>query len=308
MIAYKEGDPNDIPHALPELTQQNLRRKSIWEQVLYEGMMDGLGYNKNREPFVRLAKSATLDVFRPHIDRGPVAIQGMLYAISGLLPLERALQEEESKRYAETLRRAWKGLQSSFPGAMLAKTDWRFFPTRPTNFPTVRIAAAGSLIQKILREDLFRRIIQTLKSGRPVKERTRELLDLLEVEPFGFWSRHYHFDRPTTRTVTMLGAERRRDIITNTVLPIAFLYARIFKDREVRQGTLQVYHAFPPAEKNYITRFMEKQLLKGAIPLNSVSKQQGTIQLYKFYCTQRRCSECSIGKMVFEKKGFQPSV
>ncbi|MGB2869428.1 MAG: DUF2851 family protein [Bacteroidota bacterium] len=302
----EEGDPDDIPPPLPELTQQNLRRKSLWEQVLYEGMMDGLGYSKNREPFVKLARSATLDVFRPYVNRNLVTVEALLYGVAGLLPFEGLLQEEESRRYAGHLTRAWKELLGSFTGEILAATDWRFFPTRPTNFPTVRIAAAASLIQKILSEDLFRKIIQALKSGLPARERRRALLDLLDVEPAGLWSRHYHFDRPTTKTITMLGAERRSDIITNTILPIAFLYARIFKDREVRQGALQIYSSFPPAEENFITRLMYKQLLKGTILLDSVSKQQGVIQLYKFYCTQHRCSECSIGTMVFGREGPQP--
>jgi hypothetical protein len=39
---------------------------------------------------------------------------------------------------------------------------------------------------------------------------------------------------------------------------------------------------------------MEKQLLKGKSPLKNVSSQQAVIQLYKFYCTEGRCSECEL--------------
>ena len=297
----EEGNPDEIPPPLPEPSRQSLRRKGLWEQVLYEGMMDGLGYSKNREPFVRLARSVTLDILRPLADEGLNKIEAVLFGVAGLLPTKKLLDEAESREYAGALILTWRGLQKSFAGETLAETDWRFFPTRPTNFPTVRIAAAGALIGKILFEDLFRKIIQTLKSGQPSKEKRETLFDLLRIENAGFWSRHYHFNRPATG-VTVLGTSRGSDILTNTILPIAFLYARIFKDREVRQGALQVYNSFPPADENFITRLMQRQLLKGRIPLDSVGKQQGLIQLYKFYCTQDRCLECSIGVTVFRKE------
>ena len=47
--------------SLPELTQKDFSRKELWEQILYEGLMEGLGYSKNREPFIQLAQNAALE-------------------------------------------------------------------------------------------------------------------------------------------------------------------------------------------------------------------------------------------------------
>jgi hypothetical protein len=44
---------------------------------------------------------------------------------------------------------------------------------------------------------------------------------------------------------------------------------------------------------------MQQQLLKGRLALDSPGRQQAAIQLYKFYCTEGRCHECDIGKLVF---------
>ncbi|MGH2567723.1 MAG: hypothetical protein ACRDGA_05245, partial [Bacteroidota bacterium] len=84
------------------------------------------------------------------------------------------------------------------------------------------------------------------------------------------------------------------------VLPIALLYARTFKDKNVRAGAIQLHQFLPPLSENSITRLMAKQLLKGKIALDSVGAQQGVIQLYKFYCTEERCAECEVGKVVFK--------
>jgi hypothetical protein len=98
--------------------------------------------------------------------------------------------------------------------------------------------------------------------------------------------------------VTALGTSRIRDIVVNAVLPIALLYARIFKDKSVREGALDVYQSIPPSENNSVTRLMETQLLKGRLSLNNVSRQQATIQLYKYYCLEKRCSDCELGTML----------
>jgi len=125
------------------------------------------------------------------------------------------------------------------------------------------------------------------------------MLKLFSIETNDFWKHHYNFDEAAPKNVTALGATRIREIIINAVLPVALLYARIYKDKSVREGALDVYQSLPASENNSITRLMEKQLLKGKLPLNNVSRQQAVIQLYKFYCTEGRCSECAVGKINF---------
>jgi hypothetical protein len=96
-----------------------------------------------------------------------------------------------------------------------------------------------------------------------------------------------------------LGQARINDIIVNTILPIVLLYARIFKNRGIRERVLQVYSWFPVLSENSITRMMEKQLNRGRVKISSMSLQQGIIQLYKYYCMEKRCAECEVGRIVF---------
>src|SRR5208283_5385489 len=43
-----EENPDEIPIPETHIDEEQLRRVDAWEQLLYEGVMDGLGYSKNR--------------------------------------------------------------------------------------------------------------------------------------------------------------------------------------------------------------------------------------------------------------------
>jgi hypothetical protein len=182
---------------------------------------------------------------------------------------------------------------------VLHPADWQFFPTRPTNFPTARLAAASVLVQKLLREDLFRRMVQILKSPLGQEKKLVSLRDLLSVGPLEFWSTHYHFDQSAVKPVRSLGPERVNDMIVNAIVPLALLYARTFKYMGVREQALALYDVLPPSMENSLTRLMARQLLKGKLKLDSVAAQQGVIQLFKFYCRDEQCTECDVGRVVF---------
>ena len=99
----------------------------------------------------------------------------------------------------------------------------------------------------------------------------------------------------------LLGDARKHDIVVNTILPLCSLYAFVFKIESMNKHILTVASAIPLLENNFITRRMEKQLLKGRLRLRSAFQQQGIIQLYKRYCVAGRCSECEVGKVVLQK-------
>jgi len=297
-----EGNPDDLPPPHRELSQRDLATREHWDQLLYEGLMEGLGYSKNCEPFVRLCRSVTLREFRAqHIEDNEMAIQALLLGAAGLLPRIREVHDKESRAFVRLLVGEWKTRKKVYRSAILHPAHWQFFPTRPSNFPALRIAAASVLVKKILCEDLFRNLIQTLKTIGGGAEAFRSIRERLAVTPLPFWRNHYQFDHPAAKPTQALGPQRIGDLITNTVIPLALLYARIFKDRLVRERTLQLFYAAPPTVENSITRLMDKQLLRGAVGLTSVSSQQGVIQLYKYYCLEERCVECAVGDVVRAK-------
>jgi hypothetical protein len=291
-----EGNSDDLPPPYRELSQRDLAQREHWDQLLYEGLMEGLGYSKNREPFVRLCRSVALREFRAqHIEENELAIQAFLLGAAGLLPRIRDVHHKESRAFVRLLVGEWKTRKRAYCSAILHPAHWQFFPTRPSNFPTLRIAAASVFVKKILCEDLFRNLIGTLKTIEGGAETFASIRKHLAVTPLPFWRYHYQFDCPTAKQTQALGPERIGDLITNTVIPLALLYARIFKDRLVRERALQLFDSAPPSAQNSITRLMDKYLLRGAVSVQSVVNQQGVIQLYKYYCLEGRCAECAVG-------------
>ena len=158
-------------------------------------------------------------------------------------------------------------------------------------------AEAAEKWSKIM--NLINREIQTIKSNNSDREKERELIRLFSTETNYFWKHHYHFDEAAPKNVTALGTIRIREIIINAVLPVTLLYARIFKDKTIRECALQLYSFLPASENNAITRLMEKQLLKGQHCQERASHQQAVIQLYTYYCLEGRCTECDLGQKLF---------
>jgi hypothetical protein len=297
-----QGDPDELLPPHPELTHTQLALREFWDQLLYEGLMECLGYSKNQESFVRLARSVTLGVIKTHrLENNEESLQALLLGAAGLLPKLKAVTDKASREFVRRLTHEWKKQKEFYRASVLHAADWQLFPTRPVNFPTLRIAAASSLIRSILRDDLFRRIVESLKTTDKNPSPLRVLRTLLTITPLPYWTNHYGFDRSSSKPLHPLGPERIDIAVANVVVPLALLYARIFKDRMVRAGALRVFESLPPAPENSITRLMEDQLLRGRLEPMSAAAQQGEIQLYKFYCSDERCAECEVGVVVFGK-------
>ncbi|MBI2620179.1 MAG: DUF2851 family protein [Ignavibacteriales bacterium] len=276
-VIEQEGSADEIPPPYRELSSSEISNRSVWDQLLYEGIMDGFGYSRNRKPFLRLAMSVTLGRVRAmRIERNETDLRAVLYGVAGLVPSETHL--------GEILRKRWEELRPSFQGDVLGKADWQFFPARPANLPATRILAAAAMIQRIILYDLFGSIVKSIASGRTNGEILKLLQKLFCV---------------TIEGKRVLGLSRASDIIANTVIPICFLYARLYKRKDVREGARYLYEWFPPLSTNAILRLMEHQLLKQRLELSSMRLQQGVLQLYLYFCREERCRECEIGKVVF---------
>ena len=300
-------NPDELPSPATRYSQRDFAPSHLWEQVLYEGIMEALGYSKNQQQFLRIAKNLPLSFLNglvnsnmsPEDERLP--LEAALFGVAGLLPFMKELSDKESKSRVRQLRLYWKQIRRIYSHELLNKGEWQFFRLRPENFPTVRLAGAAQIIRKLLRENYVTSIIQTLKkTERTCVETYRDLERLLIVPADKFWSVHYRFGRRASSTVTtLIGESRANDIIINTIIPIALLYARIFKNKEVREKAIALLRCPSPEAHNSVIRTMEEQLIKDKFKIDSGILSQGTIHLHTSYCTPERCGECAIGKILF---------
>jgi hypothetical protein len=294
------GNPEEIPMPQKEYTRSDFSDRQLWDQLLYEGLMEGMGYSKNRAPFLALAQSMQLKILRKHSLTDTTSMMALLFGAGGLLPSTQAVKEKEGRAYIRPLRRKWREQRRAFKSPLLNEGDWLFFRLRPSNFPTARLATLCFLLPSLFDESSFRRLIGIFKNvSLSSRDRVKELQAMFRLEPDEYWGHHYNFKGVAGKIGVRLGAARINEIIANSVVPTVLLYARIFRDHRVRSSARSLLSSLPPSQENSITRLMGEQLLNNKVTLSSVSRQQGAIQLFKFYCSPVRCLDCKIGQQVF---------
>jgi len=298
-------NPEDLPPPTQKYSPVDFRKVHLWEQLLYEGVMEALGYSKNQQPFLKLSRNLRLKSLTDIINSQPPDenihhVEAMLFGVAGLLPSVRKQMDTESKQYLRLLRNHWKEHQNFYTKERLNESEWQFFRLRPENFPTVRLAGAARLIHKFQQKSFFKSIIQDIKRREQSSREKFSLLEKIFITPAdGFWSAHFRFGELSNKTLkTLIGNNRSNDIILNAIIPICILYARLFKDKDVRQGALKIFEQCSPPSDNTITRIIDQQVIKGKFQIKTAMLQQGALQLYKFYCAEGKCDECTIGKFV----------
>jgi len=268
---------------------------TAWDQLLYEGIVEGLGYAKNKRPFRELAQNVHLPVLRHWVSEGRDVVMALLFGVSGLLPSTRGLKERESRRYVLLLQKHWKGLRKELHCPLMHEADWLFFRLRPANFPTARLAVLGHILPKVLQKGMAGPIMECFRMpGFPTRESQERLRKLFAFTPDWFWSRHLHFRGSTPGPSIALGADRINAIIYNTCVPTVLLYARAYGDRTLVARAHALARALPVPPCNSVTRFVDQQILRGTVAIDSAILHHGVIELYCSYCERRRCTECPI--------------
>jgi len=303
-----------IYHAADVRQEEKVRRFGerardvFWEQLLFEGIMEALGYAKNKIPFLTLARKIPVEVLLSDWT-SILDIQSILFGVAGLLPSQgtRSIRlDDEGLEYADELEGRWRNLETALRVSPMSSSDWQFFRLRPTNFPTVRLAGMSFLLQRYSRASFFGAILDLLQSfGNDTDSKKMveqmELKLKVEIEDQtgpGYWTTHYTFSgKPHRPNRVLIGGDRLRDVVVNVVIPIFILYSRRSKDISLREKLKQVYDAYPPASENEVTRFMGGQLLEKIKVPSSTRLQQGLIQIYKTTCYELRCPDCVVDRI-----------
>ena len=222
-------------------------------QVLYEGLLEGLGYRFNQQPFLKLAQRAPYDA--------------LVKAAAGAPGAERA---------SNSLNRScwrWRGSlhwteapslcrEEAGSGPAMSTKEWRLFRVRPSNHPRRRIAGAARVLDRFMDAGLAHGLTQ-------VAEEPKELTAALTVEagPGGKGS--------------LIGRDRARDLAVNAALPFMHGLAVVQQKLDDAQAALDLYARFPKLQENELTREMAAQLIDPAWAgaVNSARRQQGLLHL-----------------------------
>ena len=282
-----------VAHFRKRLTKTGIK------QSLYEAVTESLGYAKNKDQMIKLARHMTLERLETEITERTTStqkltrLQALLMGTAGLLSSQRfgiSWRDMPDYSWVDRLEKEWA---SSGVVVAMNESDWHFFKVRPGNIPTRRIAAMSHLLlryqQRILEDLVADFCRQAVAKGYHKLER------VLYVPATGYWADYLDFRLPGRKNLpALLGNGRAADIIINVLLPFALIQAEQTSCPELAQHILEIYHHYPRLMVNRIERHMCNQLGIYSSLVNSARRQQGLIHIYKSLCSQGKCHDCPL--------------
>lgn len=257
---------------------------SDFDQVLYEGMMEALGYDKNKHNMLSLAQAIPLSDIRAWQKEGLSALELVAILSCGSGLLERCGKQLDD-RLRGLLTEAWE--QQSYFSRRL-QIDWQLFRIRPLSHPIFRIFAMASLIHRTAEQGLmefFReRVLANKTDGKKV---FHDFAGIFAASVL-----------PGTEKLPRPGRGLIGNIYVNIFLPVSFMYCEKHSDAENVERILNYYTQFPALQENHIIRYMGRYLSPAHMKaVNSKTVlQQGLMEIFHRYCRHHLCAECQAAK------------
>ncbi len=279
-----------------------LRTRLDFEQLLYEGIMEALGYARNSKAFRELAQHVP---FTDLDQKSELEIQAILFGVAGLLPSQREKPlppEITNDPSIVALEELWNTSEYAQLPPRMTEARWSF-TGRPVNRPARRIAAMSQLIHRC-QGSLMMYFLPTCEkvvvadTQKSLEIIEKELRALLMLEPTDYWETHYDFGTGGARKAVLIGKDRAVDIIINKILPIAYIWAVEATSQKLQEAVLRLYGVSPKSTGNKIISEINKQIfteiqqMRHLKPTGNI--EQGIIRLYKNYCADRLCDLCPI--------------
>ena len=234
-------------------------------QTLYEGLMEGLGYRANRQPFLKLAQRAPWRALAEE-------------ALSHF-PEHRQAVLEYRLLHLSGLTEGASGGSHRAPGygrPMLAG-EWHAFRVRPANHPRHRIAGAARLLARFLPQFLPQSL-EASAAEEPAYCLVTALNAAIAGGNPGKLTAALTVKAGGGKGAAYVGDARARDLAVNVALPFSHALAG---GEDSAASTL--YQKFPKLQANELTREMADQLLEpewGKV-VTTARRQQGLLHLHR---------------------------
>jgi hypothetical protein len=254
-------------------------------QILWEEVLDGLGFATNREPMRALARVARLQQLEDLLQTAPTAhrlsiARGVLLGAAGFLPLSPAEAHlgRLSPDAVESLETAWQARGAPWRGGVLPATVWQRARVRPANHPVPRLLTAAAMLAAASADaGLLPVVLRTLlERGDPVAALTAL----------------------SAGSGAALGSDRARDIMASGVIPFALALANHAGDEDLAAAAAFHWERLPAPAANAVVRRAARQVA-GSSPLGKIGARgaQGLLQIDTTLCQPRRCFECPIAAL-----------
>jgi hypothetical protein len=252
-------------------------------ELLWQELLDGLGYAMNREPMRHIARAVSLTSIEtllqavPNSSREAVA-RGILLGVAGFLPLSPAEAHlgALTNRDVVEIESQWLEHGAPWRGDTVPPTAWNRARVRPVNHPIPRLlAAAGLLSAASSRGGTLAAILGDLLARADAVETLQTLTGSRE--------------RPG------IGRDRAIEMLASGIIPLALALAAHSGDLELADAASNQWDRLPAPSPNAITRRALHQVADRS-PLGKIGARgaQGLIHLDTVLCQPRRCFECPV--------------
>ncbi len=201
-----------------------------WEETLYLGLAQVLGYSKNSSAFVelllRFPPSRLLQTVHP-MERSPIVFWILLCEQAGLLSSIIKSRNQKMPQSFYLLQNIRNQFAHLLPYSRLKKDLWNFSRLRPPNNPYFRLAGFSQILFQYQNTSLFQMLAEIFIQRLPLKLILPEIESRLRLklspnfQPLLTELLHFH----TIPQYTM-GKTRCYSFILNVLLPLFFLYAQ----------------------------------------------------------------------------------
>jgi hypothetical protein len=255
------------------------------EQVVYRGISRCLGYEKNTAPFERLADNLRIDKLKSLEYKSKLQLIAFIIGSAGFLPVQikrnSAIYNIFSPDQVNEMEEYW--LQSEFHQILYDK-DWCFFRIRPANHPVRRLTALGEILYRYREQGLVERMTSLIQNIH-----CHEVSNV-EKELLMSWESNYM--NSSCVNIRLLGKNKIRQIVVNTILPFMFAYGWCAGDRELSLKSKSIYNNFPGMEDNHLLSYMRTILMISSKQKLNVVEQQGLIYVFNEFCRNKDCYRC----------------
>ena len=272
------------------------------EQYFFIGMLDVMGYSKNRIAMKSIAKNLDIDYLyqlleKIEIEKRLLFLEAILLGIAGLLKPNYQVYYKH-KNYFEALQKYWTKISKKYDFKTVENQKFHFAGNRPANYPHKRLIGLAQIINNIYPEKPGQECLNILFSGREPDKILLMLKEKFQI-PSGMWKNHPLFK--SHKSSLLVGNGRMMDFLTNILLPFARAMSSILKEEQNTKFCTEFNKHIPVGEvpgkiKKMLSRFGKSQSM-----IKTNYCLQGLIEYHRLFCDLDLCNICLLENIIESK-------
>jgi hypothetical protein len=245
-------EPHSFELLMKHLGIERLERKikrfsaelyfSSFDQLVYSGIMEALGYSKNKFQMISFANELTYDRLKEFYYKGITQDEMTaiwLYSTGLIEGVKKNIEPEKLELWEDAYR-----TQNYFHREL--NIEWKSFRIRPVNHPGMRMIQIAPIIYDSLKDSLMLHLLKLFSFPE----------DSFLMRTFMKKLYEFFASEKTTKMKSM-GKARIDTIFINIILPLVMLYAKKMDYEKLEHTALSIYLKYKGLPENHIITYMK---------------------------------------------------